>query len=126
MRHPPSWDQLESVARDEVNRVLRGLPVELRDPAATLTVRYEALPGSELIEDGLEEDLLGLFVGPDFEGEDDHGVLPPQILLFLENLWDFAGGDLEVFREEVRTTYLHELGHYLGLGEEEIEERGLQ
>jgi len=25
----------------------------------------------------------------------------------------------------VRTTYLHELGHYLGLGEEDLDDRGL-
>ena len=47
------------------------------------------------------------------------------ILLFLENLWDFAGEDEEIFRQEVRTTYLHELGHYLGLEEIDLEERGL-
>jgi predicted Zn-dependent protease with MMP-like domain len=30
------------------------------------------------------------------------------------------------FREEVRITFLHELGHYLGLNEEDISERGLE
>jgi predicted Zn-dependent protease with MMP-like domain len=51
--------------------------------------------------------------------------MPPQILLFYENLWDFAGGEEETYREEVRITYLHELGHYLGLDEDELDERGL-
>ena len=31
---------------------------------------------------------------------------------------------MRAFREEVRITYLHELGHYLGLEEDEIEARG--
>ena len=52
--------------------------------------------------------------------------VPPQILLFLANLWDYADGDEALFREEVRTTYLHELGHYLGLDELDLEERGLE
>ena len=52
--------------------------------------------------------------------------LPPQIILFLENLWDFAEGDEEIFRDEVHTTFLHELGHYLGLDEDELTERGLE
>ena len=50
----------------------------------------------------------------------------PQIILFLENLWDFAEGEEEIFREEIHTTYLHELGHYLGLDEDELIERGLE
>ena len=33
--------------------------------------------------------------------------------------------DVDVFREEVRLTYLHELGHYLGWDEDELTARGL-
>jgi predicted Zn-dependent protease with MMP-like domain len=32
---------------------------------------------------------------------------------------------VEVFRDEVRLTYLHELGHYLGWDEDELAARGL-
>jgi len=46
--------------------------------------------------------------------------------LFLENLWDLAGGEEKKFRDEVQTTYLHELGHYLGLDEDELTKRGLE
>ena len=52
-------------------------------------------------------------------------MLPPQILLFLANIWDYAGGAEPAFREEVRVTYLHELGHYLGWDESDLEVRGL-
>ena len=55
-----------------------------------------------------------------------HVPLPPQIILFLENLWDFSESDEEIFLDEVHTTLLHELGHYLGLGEDDLEERGLE
>jgi predicted Zn-dependent protease with MMP-like domain len=50
---------------------------------------------------------------------------PPQILLYLDNLWDYAGADPETFAEEVRVTYLHELGHFLGWDEEDLAARGL-
>ncbi|NCC93758.1 MAG: hypothetical protein EOM10_10815, partial [Opitutae bacterium] len=30
------------------------------------------------------------------------------------------------YRDEVRVTYYHELGHYLGLEEGDLEERGLE
>jgi len=68
---------------------------------------------------------LGLFTGPEFADE-GKVPLPPQIILFLENLWDFAEGNEGIFCEEVRTTFLHELGHYLGLDEGELTERGLE
>jgi predicted Zn-dependent protease with MMP-like domain len=51
---------------------------------------------------------------------------PPQIFLFLENIWDQAEADEDAFREEVHITYLHELGHYLGLNEDELFDRGLE
>lgn len=51
--------------------------------------------------------------------------IPPQIILFLENLWDFSDGDEAIYREEIRITLLHELGHYLGLDELDLEDRGL-
>ena len=52
--------------------------------------------------------------------------MPPQIILFLGNIWELAEGDEESFCDEVRTTLLHELGHYLGLDEDDLTERGLE
>ena len=52
--------------------------------------------------------------------------MPAQIILFLGNLWEFAGQEEAAFRQEVRTTLLHELGHYLGLDEDDLMERGLE
>ena len=86
---------------------------------------FERRPNADLQADGIEPDTLGLFTGPEFADEGDV-PLPPQIILFLENLWDFAAEDEVVFQEEVRTTFLHELGHYLGLDEGELTERGLE
>jgi len=124
---PPttSWDHLESLARREVAAVLRGLPGPLRARAAAVNVSYETGSGQSPAAEGLGDDLLGLFVGPDFASEEAHGLLPPRIILFLESLWDYCEGDEAGYCEEVRTTYLHELGHYLGLDEDEVEERGL-
>ena len=76
-------------------------------------------------DDGQEGDLLGLFIGPELAHEGDE-PMPPQIILFLENLWDEAEGNERTFRKEVRITYLHELGHYLGLDEDDLFERGLE
>ena len=37
-----------------------------------------------------------------------------------------AEGDEETFLNEVRTTILHEIGHFFGLDEGDLEIRGLQ
>jgi predicted Zn-dependent protease with MMP-like domain len=113
-------------AQAVVDETLRLLPPDLSELAATVTVIYEPVPGPALIEEGWQPDLLGMFSGQALGDPLDSGVpLPPQILLFYENLWDFAEGDEETYREEVKITYLHELGHCLGLDEDEIEARGL-
>lgn len=114
--------RLEKLAMDEVASVIAALPKPLAGPARQVPVVFEALPDPD---DGQEDDLLGLFIGPELACEGDE-PMPPQIILFLENLWDEAEGNERMFRKEVRITYLHELGHYLGLDENELFERGLE
>lgn len=121
------WQKLQALALEEVEATLSELPAPLRERARALPVTFERLPNAAHRRDGIEPDTLGLFVGPEFAYEETTALpLPPQIILFLENLWDFAEADEEVFQEEVHTTYLHELGHYLGLDEDDLFERGLE
>lgn len=121
------YSRLEQWAEREVRGLRRRLSPEVARHADGIPVVCFPAPTREMVEDeGLEPDLLGLFVGPaldEAEGLDD--PLPPEILLFLENLWDYAEEDPGIFREEVRRTYLHELGHYLGLEEDDMAPRGL-
>lgn len=119
------WASLVEVASAEVERTLDRLPPELRDRALKLPVTFEPVPNAAFQSEGIEPDTLGLFVGPEFADE-EAVPMPAQIILFLENLYDCAEGSLELFREEVRVTLLHELGHYLGLDEEGLIDRGLE
>jgi predicted Zn-dependent protease with MMP-like domain len=114
------------LAEKTVTANQRRLPAEIRPLAAAVPVHYEALPAAEVLAEGFEPDILGLFTGNPHGTEFAHDhPAPPQILLYLENLWDFAEGDEAVFRDEVKLTYLHELGHYLGWDEDEVAARGL-
>ncbi len=122
----PSWSERLAAARQEVDATLGDLPSALREAARSLPVLYERRPNAALLRDGLEPDVLGLFVGDPRAEDGAASHLPPQILLFLDNLWEFADGDWDLFLDEVQTTYLHELGHYLGLGEIDLEDRGLE
>ncbi|MCW5551142.1 MAG: metallopeptidase family protein [Verrucomicrobiae bacterium] len=121
----PDWQELLTLATTEVEATLAALPAPLREQARKLPVTFERQPNRELQDDGIEPDTLGLFVGPEFAHESDV-PMPPQIILFLENLWAFAEGVEDIFVEEVHTTLLHELGHYLGLDEDDLTERGLE
>ena len=118
--------ELTKIAADTVGGAQRQLPPEIRGLARGVAVHYEPLPAGEVLADGFPADILGLFTGSPHGMElADANPAPPQILLYLENLWDYAGDDVEIFRDEVRLTYLHELGHFLGWDEDDLTARGL-
>ncbi|MDR3457231.1 MAG: metallopeptidase family protein [Verrucomicrobiae bacterium] len=121
----PDWKELCEMATTEVEATLIELPRELRERAAKLPVTFEPAPNAGLQADGIDPDVLGLFIGPEM-AEADAVPMPSQIILFLENIWDMTEGDENTFCDEVRTTFLHELGHFLGLDEDDLEERGLE
>jgi predicted Zn-dependent protease with MMP-like domain len=120
------WNKLLRLAETEVARAQEKLPLEVRKAAQECVVWYETV--EEVLESGedIDEDILGLF-----EGNSRLDPLPsgpeemPRIRLFMDSLWEYAEGEETTFRREVRTTYLHELGHYLGWDEEQVEALGL-
>lgn len=119
-------DRLAALAADTVTATQRSLPPELRPLALAVPVHYEALPDADVLADGFPDDILGLFSGDAHGTELAHDQpSPPHIVLYLENLWDYAETDRAIFRDEVRLTYLHELGHYFGWDEDELTARGL-
>lgn len=123
-RLPEVWARL---AEATVSSTMQALPADLRDRLRDVPVLFENRPGPQLLEDGWPDDLLGLFEGPCHgERDRDVSILPPTITLFLANLRDEAGDDPAIFRQEVRTTLLHEIGHYLGLDEDGLIARGLE
>lgn len=119
------FDTLARWAAEEVRALTRVLPPDVRDAADHCMVTYEPRPGDGPFDAELEGDELGLFEGAchfDEPSPDD----PPRIRLFLENLWQWVDEDEQDYRDEVGTTLLHELGHYLGWDEDEIADRGLE
>jgi predicted Zn-dependent protease with MMP-like domain len=125
LRREFGWEKLCAITLSEVEAMLASLPEPLRVRVEKLPVIFERQPNAELQADGIEADTLGLFTGAEFV-EEGCVSMPPQIILFLENIWGVAETNEKLFREEVRTTFLHELGHYLGLDEDELTERGLE
>ncbi|MDR2463208.1 MAG: metallopeptidase family protein [Verrucomicrobiales bacterium] len=118
--------ELSRIAEHEVADIRAKLPADIQPLAARVAVHFASAPDEALRAEGFEPDLLGLFDGAAYNEELSAAcALPPQIFLYLENLHDYADGDEAAFREEVRVTYLHELGHYLGWDESDLAARGL-
>lgn len=119
------WRDLQAMAGEETRRLLGELPAAIRKGIDGIPIVFERVPNRGMIAEGLDPDLLGLFVG-DAYADPGSDALPAEILLFLVNLWDEAGGDADEYRRQVRITLLHEIGHYLGLGEDGLAERDLE
>jgi len=118
---------LTSVAQAEVESVLASLPAAVRDQLTELPITFEPKPNAAMAACGIHPDYtLGLFTGVPFSRAIEVSQrLPPQIILFLENICACAGPDVSEFRAQIRRTLLHEVGHYLGLDEHEVGARGL-
>jgi predicted Zn-dependent protease with MMP-like domain len=116
------FDQLSNAAEEEVAMIVKVLPEEVKKQAENCPVSYENKPDPD---DGLEDDILGLFEGASLIEEPGPEAMP-RIRIFVGNLWEYVERDEQDFRDEVGTTYLHELGHYLGWDEDEVAERGLE
>ena len=115
---------LIEVATEEIEKTRSELPAPLRDALSEVAMVLEEFPSPEHEADGVESDQLGLFEGSN--ATDPASPQMPRIVLWLGNLWDLAEAEEDAYREEVRVTFLHELGHYLGLDEDDLTERGLE
>jgi predicted Zn-dependent protease with MMP-like domain len=114
---------LLAVAEREIAAARAELPAEIRAGLERVALVLEEFPSPEHLASGVEADQLGLFDGPD--ARDAGSPFVPTITIWLGNLWEMCGADEADYREEVRVTFLHEIGHYIGFGEADLGDRGL-
>ena len=89
----------------------------------------EPMPFADLAKDdpiAVPPDTLGLFVGPTLaeSAEELSAELPPMIFLFQRNI-ERGCATREDLGREIRITLYHEIGHRLGLDEDEVDALGL-
>jgi predicted Zn-dependent protease with MMP-like domain len=126
----PAPLEVDDAAFDAVvDESLRELPGEVRRHLEELPVLVEPLPARALLtaeDPPLSPDLLGLFVGRHLleRGHDDVPGAPGTIHLFRRNLLRVCS-DAEELKREIRITVQHEVGHLLGLDEDDLEQWGL-
>jgi len=112
-----------------VEKSLAELPEAVRQHLEQIPIIVEPLPSRSLLtaeKPPLAPDLLGLFVGRHLleQSHADVPAAPGAIYLFRRNLLR-ACRDLEELSREIRITVQHEVGHYLGLDEDDLEHWGL-
>lgn len=121
------------VPQEEFDRVveasLKELPKPIREKLKEIPVIVQPLPDPEILAEEdppLTPDLLGLFVGRHLmeRSVNEAPVAPGAIYLFRRNLLR-ACTDREELAKEIRITVQHEVGHLLGLDEDDLDQWGL-
>jgi predicted Zn-dependent protease with MMP-like domain len=113
-----------------VQQAYRDLPDAVRRVLDNLDIVVEDAPGSEA-QEALDphdhehgDTLLGLYVGvPLVERYAADPLLPDCIYLYRLPILSMCDSEGEV-AEEIRTTLLHEIGHFLGLSEADLDRLG--
>jgi predicted Zn-dependent protease with MMP-like domain len=109
-----------------VGDALSGIPRRFRDAMTNIVIGVEDEPSRALLREMEIEPpdtLFGLYQGtPLTERRWDHGnSLPDRILLF-QGPHERQAEDEDDLIASIGETLIHEIGHYFGLSEEEIEE----
>jgi predicted Zn-dependent protease with MMP-like domain len=111
-----------------VTEVLNTLPDEFASRLANVEVVIEDEPSrAQLRRAGLdprEDTLFGLYEGvPLEERTPDLPVLPDKISLFYLPIVEACESEEEI-RAEIRTTVLHEVAHFFGIDDDDLESWG--
>lgn len=128
-RYPRPKRMTRAAFDREVRLAARRLPRQFRQCLDRVPVVVQDLPHRELAKDAEDEvgpDILGLFDGVPLPETEAGGfqTRPNTIYLFQRNL-ERAARDPEDLLEQIRITLWHELGHYLGFEEEDMDDLGL-
>ena len=109
-----------------VAEALRSIPPHFRKAMQNIAIVVEDEPDQDLLDDMEIEPpdtLLGLYQGtPLTERTSGYGnVLPDRVLIF-QGPHERAADDEDDLVVAIGETLIHEIGHYFGLSEDEIEE----
>jgi predicted Zn-dependent protease with MMP-like domain len=105
---------------------LARLPSPFAELIRDVAIVVEERPSSALVATAFDPRAYGLFEGPTHadRGMTDAPAAPTRIVLYFANLVaDFEDDD--ALEEQVAITVAHEVGHYFGLDEDDMERLGL-
>ncbi|MEB2283395.1 MAG: metallopeptidase family protein [Myxococcales bacterium] len=114
--------------RQLVTEVLATLPRDIASRIENVEVVVEDEPTAAQIRgvglDPQQDTLFGLYEGvPLHERGHDYAALPDKISIFYLPIIESCTSIAEV-RDEIRTTVLHEVAHFFGIGDDDLDEWG--
>ena len=117
-----SEDEIAAVAE----AALEELPARARALLQGVPIVIAERPAEADVDAGFDPRALGLFSGTAYPDASSLGGQPglTQIVLFRRSLERVPGSEDEL-RAEIRTTLLHETGHFFGMDDADLEELGL-
>jgi predicted Zn-dependent protease with MMP-like domain len=113
--------------RAVVTEALDNLPRSIREYIADVPIVVEDYPSEEMIaEQNVSPQVLGLYIGvPRTEAESvQHDGDFTRVILYKKNVEKICR-DRDDLIEQIQITVRHEVGHHLGLSEEDLERLGL-
>jgi len=107
---------------DVVRKAKADLPPAVARVVEETTIEVLPLPRPDPAVDPLT---LGLYIGRGLleRSVEDSGHLPPKIEIYRRNIERIARDRADAI-DELRITLLHEIGHHVGMNEEQIEDAG--
>jgi predicted Zn-dependent protease with MMP-like domain len=115
-----TWSGFQQVVAGAID----ALPPKLKDALGDVTLILADYAEPELLETFDDSELLGLFLGPVRAQRDEYPEVSPTIHVF-RRAHEHSCATSKEFRQEVKQTLYHEFGHYLGFGEEDLDQLGM-
>ncbi len=111
-----------------VRRALRDVPAPFKEHLRQVDIVVKRRPGrDDLAEAGLSagESMYGFYRGvPLTERDSGYNIVAPDVIhIYQEPLEEDFPDETELIGE-IRTTVLHELGHFFGIDDDRLEELG--
>lgn len=124
---PPATKLSEAEFDAAVKEAIAKLPDHAKAELGNVTISVEPFPDDASLGGEVTPLILGVFHGTPIDARSpvvaEHH-LTAEIILYQRNLQRFARTRAELI-EQIGITVLHEVGHLLGLGEDQLYERGL-
>jgi predicted Zn-dependent protease with MMP-like domain len=126
--HYPLPEEVSEVFFQEVmDEALENLPRSVRETMQDVPVLVEDFPSSDLVHgEDVSPQILGIFIGVPRTQASVTDQMPDldRIILFKKNLEKLCQGREDLI-DQIQITLRHEVGHYLGLDEDDLERLGL-
>jgi len=125
-RYPVPTRVDEEFFRAAAAEAIDNLPRSIREYVEDVPVLVEDFPSEEMIaSESISPQILGLYVGtPKTEAQGTQTQDVTRVILYKANLEKVCSSRDDLV-EQIQVTVRHEIGHHLGLSEEDLERLGL-